>query len=236
MIDGGSGLASALATTWPTVRVQRCLVHVQRNVRVYLTSRPRTSAGRTLWKLALSLTRITDQDQAIAWWQNLELWHQTHGELIRARTYFKPGIIAPAWVRTGQRWWYTHDRLRKAYRLLEKLARQQHLFTYLDPEFEGLGIDSTTNQIEGGINAGLRELLRRHRGLPTERQRRAVEWWLHMHSIAAAAPASLIRPDHYQPPAPAVPIEPESDEPEIYGTATSAEEGLWARKGWAGHS
>jgi hypothetical protein len=43
--DGGTGLLQAIADTWKTTRVQRCLVHVQRNMRTYLTSKPRTDAG-----------------------------------------------------------------------------------------------------------------------------------------------------------------------------------------------
>ena|GEM_PF-3644184 len=54
-----------------------------------------------------------------------------------------------------------HDRLRSTYRLLAKLAREERLFVYLAPELEGLKIASSTNQIEGGINAGLHDLLSR---------------------------------------------------------------------------
>lgn len=56
--DGGAGLASALKTCWPETLVQRCLVHVQRNVRREVTTRPRTDAGKALRGLSLALTRI----------------------------------------------------------------------------------------------------------------------------------------------------------------------------------
>ncbi|MBL0887174.1 transposase [Myceligenerans indicum] len=64
IVDGGSGLASALAATWPDTAVQRCLVHVQRNARGYLTRHPRTDAGRTLRALSLQLTKC---DRAVSW-------------------------------------------------------------------------------------------------------------------------------------------------------------------------
>ncbi|MFW0178214.1 IS1249 family transposase, partial [Corynebacterium sp. MSK122] len=44
--DGGQGTASAIKTCWSTTYVQRCLVHAQRVVRRYTTSRPRTDAGK----------------------------------------------------------------------------------------------------------------------------------------------------------------------------------------------
>jgi hypothetical protein len=238
--DGGSGLLPAIAEAWPDTRVQRCLVHVQRNVRIYLTTKPRTDAGKALWTLARGLTRIRTSQEAVAWLQNLNEWHAVYGHMTRERTYRNQlvgGRAMPAWIRPGQQWWYTHDRLRKAYRLLAKLARRGELFTYLAPEHEGLAISSTTNRIEGGINAGLRELLRRHRGMPEAHQRRAVEWWLHAHAIAAPPATSLIRAHLLQPPT----SQPKAttDEPlgpAAYDTGLTADEGLWHRRGWAGRS
>src|SRR5690606_1698558 len=51
--DGGPGMHAALKEHWPDTRVQRCLVHVQRNVRQYVTTKSRTPAGKALWGLAL---------------------------------------------------------------------------------------------------------------------------------------------------------------------------------------
>ena len=65
--------------------------------------------------------------------------------------------------------------------------------------------------------------------------RRAIEWWCYQHSENPRPPADLIAPAHWQPPAPSVVID-EPDGPAGYDTQTSADEGLWARKGWAGHS
>ncbi|NLT56398.1 MAG: hypothetical protein GXX79_17935 [Actinomycetales bacterium] len=161
--------------------MQRCLVHVARDVRRHLTTRPRTQAGRALWALTRALTKVDTLDAATAWLTRLNDWHTTHGHLVRERTYRTQTPFVPGWVRPGQAWWYTHHRLRKAYRLLERLARDQVLFTHLDPDLTGL--DATTNKIEGGVNACLREMLRRHRGMPIDHQRRAIEWWCHQLSI-----------------------------------------------------
>lgn len=236
--DGGSGLLSAVAQAWPQTRIQRCLVHVQRNVRIQLTTNPRTDAGKSLWALARSLTRVASADEAVKWLQNLNQWHQVHGHLTRQRTYLqqvKGNQVAPAWVRAGQRWWYTHDRLRRAYRLLAKLSQRDHLFTYLNPDVADMNIASTTNQIEGGINAGLRDLLRRHRGMTVAHQRRAIEWWLFNHALDAPPATSLIRPEHHEPPPKPKPID-EPPGPALYDVGLSAEEGLWTRSGWAGRS
>lgn len=233
--DGGSGIAAALSDCWSDSAVQRCLVHVQRNVRTHLTSRPRTEAGKALLRLGRALTRIRTSAQAAAWLGHLNDWYQDYGDLVRARTYRGTTTPAPAWVRANQTWWFTHDRLRKAYRLLERLSQAGTLFTYLRHEFIGLDIAATTNRIEGGTNAQLRLILRAHRGMSEEHQKRAIEWYLYLHSEAPVPPARLIRPEHQTPirlPAQTAPDQPHG--PEEYGKAATAEEGLWARKGWAG--
>lgn len=101
-------------------------------------------------------------------------------------------------MRANQAWRYTHDRLRKAYRLLERLSQARTLFTYLRREFTGLQIASTTNRIEGGSNAQLRLLLRAHRGMSEEHRKRAIEWHLYLHSEQPLPPAKLIQASHYR--------------------------------------
>jgi len=71
VIDGGSGLASALKACWPDTKIQRCVVHAQRGVRTYLTRHPRTDAGKQLRALSLALTQIHNLEQATRWQVNL---------------------------------------------------------------------------------------------------------------------------------------------------------------------
>jgi hypothetical protein len=232
--DGGSGLASALKTCWPHTAVQRCLVHVQRNIRRELTTRPRTDAGKALRALSLALTRIKSREQATAWEVRLHDWHQVYADLINAKTYLREARQRPASARPNATWWWTHDRLRHAYRLLERLTRQQALFTYLREDLDTLGINATTNRIEGGTNHPIKDLLRRHRGMSEDHRRRAAEWWCYLHSTKPAPPATLIRPEHYKPAPTAIVITDDTTVPGGYGTTATAEEGLWARTGWAG--
>lgn len=70
-----------------------------------------------------------------------------------------------------------------------------------------------------------------------EHQKRAIEWYLYLHSESPSQPARLIRPEHHTPTRP--PARTAVDHPhgpEEYGTEATKEEGLWARKGWAGRS
>ena len=67
VLDGGQGALTAIKACWPNAMIQRCLVHAQRVIRHYTTSRPRTDAGKAIYALALTLTRITTVDQARNW-------------------------------------------------------------------------------------------------------------------------------------------------------------------------
>jgi len=77
-------------------------------------------------------------------------------------------------------------------------------------------------------------VLRRHRGLSEHHQKRAIEWFLVLHELSFTDALT------HALPATTTPLEPETEhnnEPEeinLYDTATSAEEGLWNRSGWAG--
>jgi hypothetical protein len=88
---------------------------------------------------------------------------------------------------TGKHWWYTHDRLPKAYNLLAVLQQhQEHLFAHLST-----GAPKTTSPLEGGINALIKNTLRLHCGMPEEHQKRAAEWVL-----SSSAPSSYPQPTH----------------------------------------
>nr|WP_080770723.1 hypothetical protein [Corynebacterium glutamicum] len=87
---------------------------------------------------------------------------------------------------------HTHKTHRTAYKQLEALARNGHLFTYIDPPAEVDGVvNSTTNCLEGGINAQIKALARNHRGMFDEHQRIAVDWWLLMHTQLPGDPVEI---------------------------------------------
>lgn len=172
-LDGGIGAHTALKNVWPEVKVQRCLVHVARNVRTYLTSHPHSDAGRSLLGLSKKLLKVETINQAIQWEELLNQWYQTYGHLIHERTR------NPCYPYESPAWWYTHNRLRKAYRLLERLTKKQNLFTYLDPDLREHGVLlRSTNRLEGGPNKTIRRLLLVHTGLSEPHMRCAVEWIL----------------------------------------------------------
>jgi hypothetical protein len=209
--DGGSGLPTALRHAWPETRHQRCLFHLQMNVTRHLTRNPRTTAGRALRRLVMDLSTVLDKDTAIAWQLQLEQWWQTFGHLTRERTLLKNGQFG-----------FTHDRLRKAWLLIRLVVRNNLLFTHIS-----YGNPRTTSRLEG-LNAQIRDLLRRHRGMSEEHRRRAIEWFLTTRELDITDTTNTAGP------VPKTTADPRPDDQlshVIYDTGLTAEEGLWTRSG-----
>ena len=195
VLDGGQGAYSAIKACWPNTRIQRCLVHAQRVIRRYTTSRPRTDAGKAIYALALKLTKITTLDQARDWTLRLHDFGVVYKRFLNEKTPL------PKQHRTlSKQWEWTHLRVRKAYHSLLHLSRNNWLFTYLQPPPEALEPKrwaSTTNSLEGGINAQLKRIADAHRGRSGERQRKMLEWYLHSKTQLPDDPLKIARQCNY---------------------------------------
>jgi len=168
--DGGTGFASAVRKVWPKTKVQRCIFHAFCQVKRYTTSRPRSQAGKELYRLAIDLLNIEELYQAQLWVEHFLEWCEFWHDFLEVKTY-KDGIYI-----------YANDRLRKARQSLLRLLNKETLFTYLDPRLCQEGpIPSTNNKIES-LNANLRAILRNHRGLSKGRRVKAVYWYCYTHA------------------------------------------------------
>ena len=86
--DGMKGIGKACAEAWPGTRIQRCLIHVQRDTRADLTSRPRLEAGRELKRLADAPARIHDPEHAARWGEAPDAWCFASMSFQQAHQYF----------------------------------------------------------------------------------------------------------------------------------------------------
>nr|WP_263862673.1 IS1249 family transposase [Bifidobacterium platyrrhinorum] len=237
--DGGRGCLAAVEARWRGVRVQRCLVHVLRNTRVDLTNKPKSEAGKALLRLARGLTKVRTADGAAIWLKDLNAWHAEHGSYLKERTTAKQDPMRA----NGRKWWWTHERLRRAYFRLVKLNRDGMLFAFCDPDIvrDGDSLPSTTNQLEGGVNAIVKRMLDHHRGLSEAHMKRCCEWAVYM-LTEHPDPESFVAPAHWK----RFGKEPVEDDGPTPGTLTAVqlpatginayENGFGIRKGWAGRS
>lgn len=181
--DGGDGFEKARRKEWPETKVQRCTFHAFCQVRRYTTAHPNLQAGVELHGIARELLRVETLAQAQAWADSYAAWCVKWADFLDEKTVDENG-----------EWEWTHLRLVKARSSLSRLVSSGRLFTFLDPELAADGpLPAMNNQIEGGVNAQLRNMLRDHRGMSDLHRVKAVFWWCYMHTEDPLPAADILK-------------------------------------------
>lgn len=180
--DGGQGFRNAVKQIWPDTQIQRCAFHAFNQVRRCTTHNPRLVPGRELLLIAIDLLHIKTEDEALVWLKRYFDWCKYWDEFLAEKSYIDGKHV------------FTHEKLRKAKRSLNRLISSGHLFTYLDPILSlDTSLPSTNNRIEGGVNAPLREMLRLHRGMSLNRRIKAIFWWCYLHTECPLGPVDILK-------------------------------------------
>lgn len=161
--DGQKGLNKALLDIWPSIKIQRCLAHIIRGGKSLLTRKPKTEAGQTLLILVKKLSSVRSKKEKHFWIKDFGNWLRQYESFLKEKSFS---------FLNEKRWWYTHKKLRRARSLL--VNSLPHLFTYIDYE----NVPRTSNHLEGGINAPIKNLLKTHRGLKPRHRQILVAWYL----------------------------------------------------------
>jgi hypothetical protein len=76
----------------------------------------------------------------------------------------------------------------------EHPGEQKTMFICLDLELsEDRPLPATNNKFERGVNAPLRQLLRKYRGMNIDRMIKAVFWWCYIHTECPLNPAEMLK-------------------------------------------
>jgi len=150
--DGRRGLIQSFGN----IPVQMCQFHQAAIIRRYLTGKPRIPAAIEL-KQIVGLMKQTDKESFEG---ALNDWYHKWKTFLNERSFNEE---------TGNSF-YTHKRLRSAYRSLT--TNLKWLFTWYD-HIE-LNIPNTTNAIDGHF-ANLKNKLRNHNGLSIERKKKFID-------------------------------------------------------------
>ena len=153
--DGRKGLAQYFGS----IPVQMCQFHQVAIIRRYITKNPKLPASIELKEL-VAMLKMTDKESFEG---ALEDWFVKWKDFLSERTTN---------IETG-RSYYTHKRLRRAYRSLT--SNLPWLFTWYD--YIELNIPNTTNAIDGHF-ADLKNKLRNHNGLSMERKMKFIDAFL----------------------------------------------------------
>lgn len=161
--DGDSAVLKAVAKVFPNAVIQRCLVHVKRQVQNYLSRKPKMEIAKQLLILSKEVTWIDTIEQAHIWLVKLHNWYEENKIFVNQKTKNDQ----------SGRWWYTHKNLHLATSHLLKAI--PNLFCYLNDS----QIPRTNNQIEGYFSH-LKEKLTLHRGLKFESKKDFIKWYIYL--------------------------------------------------------
>jgi hypothetical protein len=161
--DGHKAILKSVQKVFPNAIIQRCLVHIKRQVRNYLSSRPKLEQSASLLKLSNQITSIKTIEDSGKWLVSFYNWHLQNSDFINQQTQSD---------NTG-RYWYTHKNLHAAFSLIENAI--PNMFNYLDDN----EIPYTTNRIENYFTH-LKDKLSVHRGLRFEAKKNFIKWYLYM--------------------------------------------------------
>jgi len=153
--DGRKGLLQS----FQDIPVQMCQFHQVAIIRRYITKNPKLPASIELKEL-VAMLKMTDKESFEG---GLGLWFN------KWKTFLNERTINPE---TGKSY-YTHKRLRSAYRSLK--TNSKWLFTWYD--YYELNIPNTTNAIDGHFS-DLKNKLRNHNGLSNSRKHKFIDEFL----------------------------------------------------------
>lgn len=161
--DGHKSILGAIKKLYPQAIIQRCLVHIKRQVRNYLSEKPQTEVSRQLFYLSKRITYIKSDEQANAWIMQFKNWYEINEEYVCETSKNE---------QTG-RDWFSHKNLHLA--TMHIINALPYMFAYLtDPE-----IPYTTNRLENYFTH-LKEKLTLHRGLRNSSKRNFIKWYIYL--------------------------------------------------------
>ncbi len=159
-LDGHRQVRAALEASWPQIRVQRCLYHIQREGMRWLRSYPKTEAGRELRFLLSGLCGIKNRTEQENFERSYWHWKQRYESFLKSLP--RQNIAAKD--------------LKKTVSLLDR--GMPEMFTFLEDE----KLDATTNKLEG-IFSRLKADYRRHRGLTQSKKIQYLKWYCYFHNL-----------------------------------------------------
>ena len=156
-IDGNPQQMKYLQIAWPSIILQRCVVHVQRQGLSWCRRTPKRTDTKHLRNLFLVLTEVKTETDRRKYVQRVLAWEQRFGSRI---------------VRSSTGGWVFSDLVRARSMLLKALP---DLFHFLVNK----SVPNSTNPLEGYF-ARLKEKYRCHRGLAPNNRQAYFQWYFHL--------------------------------------------------------
>ncbi len=160
--DGHRAILKAISKVCKDVKLQRCIIHIQRMCRIWLSANPKSNTGIDLRSIVSKLHLIKSESQKQIWLRQLVDWYQEYHDFVNEKSYNPE---------TG-RYWYKHKMVRRSFTVIRKAL--PNMFHYL----ENPRIPKSTNGLESFFGH-LKSNLRIHRGLSKQHKKNFIKWYLY---------------------------------------------------------
>ena len=160
--DGHRAILKAINKICKDVKLQRCIIHIQRMCRIWLSTNPKSEAGIELSKIISKVHSIENENQKQLWIKELIDWYGLYEDFVNEKSFSKE---------TG-RYWYTHKMVRRSFIVTSKAL--PNMFHYLENPM----IPKSTNGLESFFGH-LKDNLRIHRGLSKQHKKNFIKWYLY---------------------------------------------------------
>ena len=159
--DGSLQIASALKEVYPETIHQRCLVHIQRQVKNYISDNPRTGAGKVL-KHIMGYSILSD---SLLFPIVFQIWLHTYHSFLDEKSITQKG------------WWtWTHKNLRKATKHIQNALP----FMFQTKKYDDPNIEQTSNKMEGYFWVLTEEWYNEHKWLSKKRLLSFTALWIYL--------------------------------------------------------
>ena len=158
--DWSPSIISALREVYPNIIHQRCLVHVKRQVKTYISNHPKSDAGKQL-KHIMNYRILSD---SFLFPIALKVWEITYGSYLKEKSITQKG------------WWtYKHRNLRRAY----KHICNAFPYMFQEDNYKDLNIERTTNKLEWYFWVLTNEWINEHKWLSESRLCSFIALWIY---------------------------------------------------------
>lgn len=159
--DGWVSIIAWLRAIYPWCIIQRCLVHIERQVRTHISKNPKNKTWKELSKI-MNYSILSDAKVFPKVWED---WKIQHRDFINEKT------------KKLDWWWnYTHSRLRRAIRHIENALP----YMFQSDKYSMPNIASTSNKIEWYFWVFAEEWIKEHKWLSPKRLLSFTALWIYL--------------------------------------------------------
>jgi len=77
----------AVRKVFPQAIIQRCVVHIKRQIRNYLSTQPKTIQAQELLRISQKITSINTIEQSAYWLVEFKIWYDKNMLFINEQSY-----------------------------------------------------------------------------------------------------------------------------------------------------